>query len=505
MSSKNAQVYRLILGNSKNSGTFAEVYEGHLQENTNSITPVAVKVLKSRWLESEDLMNRLKDEALLLDQLQHPNIIRVFGLAEIDGRPAVIMELVDGIDLKELLKQHSIPTNIAFDIGLRVADALDAAYRQIRGNSKEPHRVVHRDIKPSNVMLNRRGEVKVLDFGASRFQHPDRRGKTTVMQFGSPKYMAPERKQGDRGQHPSDIYSLGILLIEMLRGKLLAKPPPSDQKTHERFIQNHINSINFNLPNEEWTNRAKEMLTRMCAYWKEHRLTARKWKPLLQAFAENSRGSTKEVFIQQYLNVIIQRQIANSGALSGREFTVVLKAKTDKKSRPTDTTQLPIKQSSQKTQQALHKGKFTLGVFLSAAITFGSLVGATAIVQPDLLFTKDEKPAQKQKTDTTKSPQPDTKPPVTSTETVRLQINIDSESSFRWIRVKNQQQEVVLKAALRNPQESAEIPKGKYQLEVKYGRESRNVPLEIKQNTTINCERKRKAHVCIDQNGKSLF
>ena len=179
MSSEKQIPNTVKIGALRNSGTFAEVYEGEFLDSKGTSFQAAIKVLKKKWNQNEDLLNRLEDEAFLLDRIHHDNIIKIYGLARVSDRPAIVMELVRGVDLSQLLASGSIPTGVAFEVGSAVCKALDAAYRNKYLSEDQSLRVIHRDIKPANVMMNTRGIVKVLDFGASRFQADARKGQTT--------------------------------------------------------------------------------------------------------------------------------------------------------------------------------------------------------------------------------------------------------------------------------------------------------------------------------------
>ena len=313
---------RIVFEEAISKGAFAEVYKGRIFDIEENVYRVAIKVLKKKWVDKKDLINRLEDEADLLAQLNHANIISALGFTDIEERPAIVMEHIDGIDLKTLLKHVRLPSNLCFHIAARVAAALQSAYSHTLPDSNSPLAVIHRDIKPSNVMLTRNKNIKVLDFGASRFNHKARKGHTTVFTFGSPKYMSNERKKGDRGSHSSDIYSLGILLIELLSGKTLTQNPPNNQKKHDQFIQYLVNKISFQLPSPEWDKRARQLLMRMCAFWKNHRFTAKECVQLLNAFAQHAKGEDIEIFWRTKIEPILdQYQNQESvGPLTGKTF-----------------------------------------------------------------------------------------------------------------------------------------------------------------------------------------
>ena len=327
---------KIVFEEAISKGAFAEVYKGRILDLQSNVYRVAIKVLKKKWVDKKDLINRLEDEADLLAQLNHANIISALGFTDIEERPAIVMEHIDGIDLKTLLKYVRIPPNLCFHIAARVAAALHSAYSHTLPDSQSPLAVIHRDIKPSNVMLTRNKNIKVLDFGASRFNHKARKGHTTVFTFGSPKYMSNERKKGDRGSHSSDIYSLGILLIELLGGKTLTQNPPNNQKKHDHFIQYLVKQISFQLPSPEWDQRARQLLMRMCAFWKNHRFTAKECVQLLNAFAQHAKGEDIELFWSTKISPILVRyqNQESAGPLTGKTIYLTPKIQSPPPSVP---------------------------------------------------------------------------------------------------------------------------------------------------------------------------
>ncbi|MEQ1506090.1 MAG: serine/threonine-protein kinase, partial [Myxococcota bacterium] len=188
-------------------------------EDDGYVQTLAVKRLLPEWTGDPDLVARLKDEARLLARLQHEHVVRVHGLTRIDGSLAILMEPVDGVDLGRVVARCGpLEARIALEVVEAVADALDAAWRTIPSGQDGPLAVVHRDIKPSNVMLTPRGGVKVMDFGVARADFDGREGETRSQQFGTARYMAPERWLDGRAEHKSDVFSLGVTLIEIATG-----------------------------------------------------------------------------------------------------------------------------------------------------------------------------------------------------------------------------------------------------------------------------------------------
>jgi predicted Ser/Thr protein kinase len=204
---------------------------------------VAIKALKSSAATEENVATRFEREAKSLAMLQHENIIHVYDFHHERGALFIVMEYVQGIDLYDLLeKSGRLPYDVAAIITMQVARALD--YVHYRG-------IVHRDIKPANVMLSRGGGVKVMDFGIARdtsFGDLTEAGTG----IGTPAYMSPEQVLGDRLDARSDIFSLGVVLYQMVTGK---KPFVEDEKRsamHKIRLEKHVSArkLNPEIPRE---------------------------------------------------------------------------------------------------------------------------------------------------------------------------------------------------------------------------------------------------------------
>ncbi len=205
-------------------GAHGAVHLAELRDDEDFVQTLAVKRLLPECSGDAELVGRLKDEARLLALLHHEHIVRVHGLTRIDGGLAILMEPVDGVDLACLVGGGPVPARVAVDIVEAVADALDAAWNAVPPGQREPLRVVHRDIKPSNVMLTARGGVKVMDFGVARATFDHREAETRSQQLGTARYMAPERWLSGRAGHESDVFSLGVTLLELASGRPAERP-----------------------------------------------------------------------------------------------------------------------------------------------------------------------------------------------------------------------------------------------------------------------------------------
>jgi beta-lactam-binding protein with PASTA domain len=169
-----------------------------------------VKVLKNGG-DDPEFVAKFKSEATNAARLSHPNIVQVFDFGYENGQPYMAMEFVDGQNLREILtSRHVLRPDVAARIALQVASALEHARR---------NGLMHRDIKPENILITTDGVVKVADFGLSRALAESRATQANVL-MGTAAYLAPEQVQGETIDHRADIYALGIVLFEMLTGKL---------------------------------------------------------------------------------------------------------------------------------------------------------------------------------------------------------------------------------------------------------------------------------------------
>lgn len=232
---------------------------------------VALKILKGAYASNKKILNRTRDEAKLLSNINHPNIVRVEGLTDINGRPVVVMEHVQGVSLDQLLMRFKdgLPGAIALEIVRQTCLALNAAYSQTIGVDRRPLRVIHRDIKPSNVMLSIHGEVKVLDFGIARGEFEGREARTESVVMGSRPYMAPERLDGMSDSPSVDVYSAGMSLFELLSGRPmnLSINPVS----HDQALNRQLQFVQVQGMSPGATEDLRDLIRRMCAYNRDYR------------------------------------------------------------------------------------------------------------------------------------------------------------------------------------------------------------------------------------------
>ena len=189
------------------SGGMAVIYKA-VQESLNRT--VAVKALKTSVAQDSQFAIRFEREALSVSSLQHENIIHIYDFHKLGGAYFIVMEYVEGIDLYDLLDKCPIlPSDVAAIVAMQVARGLD--YAHYRG-------IIHRDIKPANIMIGKSGGVKLMDFGIARDQAFGDLTETGTG-LGTPSYMSPEQILGDKLDYRSDMFSLGIVLYQMVCGR----------------------------------------------------------------------------------------------------------------------------------------------------------------------------------------------------------------------------------------------------------------------------------------------
>ena len=172
---------------------------------------VAIKILKEEFSNNSDFLRRFRNESKAIAVLNHPNIVKVYDVSFGDQIQYIVMEFIDGITLKEYIEQEgTIRWQEAVHFTTQILMALECAHEK---------GIIHRDIKPQNIMLLQDGSIKVADFGIARFLQSETQTMTDKA-IGSVHYIAPEQASGDYITDKADIYSVGVMLYEMLTGKL---------------------------------------------------------------------------------------------------------------------------------------------------------------------------------------------------------------------------------------------------------------------------------------------
>ena len=186
-------------------------------EDSRLHRPVALKFVSDDLATDEEALSRFRREARSASALNHPHICTIYDIGEQDGRSFIVMEYLQGATLQDRLGAGSLSLDTVLDVGIQIADALDAAHSA---------GIIHRDIKPANIFIGPRDRVKVLDFGLAKMRGPATQqadvtttaGTRQGVVMGTAAYMAPEQARGETVDHRADIWSVGLLLYEMVNG-----------------------------------------------------------------------------------------------------------------------------------------------------------------------------------------------------------------------------------------------------------------------------------------------
>lgn len=202
------------ISRSLGGGGMGQVYLGH---DTRLNRPVAIKLLGFYDAAESERVSRFRQEALAVSKLNHPNILTIYEVGELEGQSFIVTEFVEGQTLLARIQQGVIAVNDAVDIAIQIANALVAAHAA---------GIIHRDIKPANIMLRADGLVKVLDFGVAKYVQSDTLNEQdTMLQtkpgtvVGTAAYMSPEQARGIAVDARTDLWSLGVILFEMVAAR----------------------------------------------------------------------------------------------------------------------------------------------------------------------------------------------------------------------------------------------------------------------------------------------
>src|SRR6195952_2973779 len=246
---------------------------------------VAIKILHPKLANRKDRTSRFRREARAMSQLCHPNTVTVFGYGEMedDGSLYIVMEMLEGRNLNQTVRKDGpIPSDRAIPILIQVCGALQEAHDL---------GIVHRDLKPENIFLSRQGGIndypKVLDFGLAKVTERQMQPGSIIltqegMVFGTPEFMSPEQAQGKTLDARSDIYSLAVILYEVLTGKL-----PFEAKSPMEYIQLHVQKepipLSKRVPNKVFPPELDAVIAKALAKNKEDRFqTATEFAAALQ-------------------------------------------------------------------------------------------------------------------------------------------------------------------------------------------------------------------------------
>jgi eukaryotic-like serine/threonine-protein kinase len=278
---------------------------------------VAIKILHPKLAGRKDLTSRFRREARAMSQLTHPNTAKVFmyGEAEEDGSLYIVMEMLEGRNLNQTVrKEGPMPAERAIPILIQVCGALQEAHDL---------GIVHRDLKPENIFLSRQGGIqdypKVLDFGLAKVTERQMQPGSVIltqegMVFGTPEFMSPEQAQGRVLDARSDIYSLAVILYEVLTGKL-----PFSARTPMEYIQKHVMEpaipLNQRVPERTFPKGLEDVLARALRKKPDERFqSAAEFGEALRPFGGSAAASLPAIRVAGPQVVVEQPDAAMSDA-----------------------------------------------------------------------------------------------------------------------------------------------------------------------------------------------
>jgi serine/threonine protein kinase len=305
------------------SGAFGTVYKADLLGGQGVRRSVAVKVLSKSHEGREMFLARIRDEARLLGLLEDDYILKVLELLRVDGRDAVMMELVEGVDLATMVELRLIPPPRALaSLGAMLAGALHKAHTATHPTTGQALNVIHRDVKPANVMVTARGGVKLLDFGIAKAAFESRESSTGRMVLGTLQYIAPEYLITGKLSTAVDIYSLGLTLLECVTGGRFGNPKlnPNDFEKRREIMLTELPVAYASL---------QEPLRLMMDWSPEKRPSGQQVEQMMMEIADATRGTGLQSWCSQTVPQAMNRRTptADGEGLSGR--TLVIEAEED--------------------------------------------------------------------------------------------------------------------------------------------------------------------------------
>jgi eukaryotic-like serine/threonine-protein kinase len=230
---------RYLIQARKGAGGMAMVYQAH---DLTLERTVAIKLLRKDFSDQAAFRKKFHQEAKAAAKLSHPNIVTIHDFGIHDNQLFIVMEYVSGIDLKTYLKQHGrLEIEESVDLILQACSGIGYAHRA---------GLVHCDVKPQNMLVTKEHQLKVLDFGIARALATIKPDEKTEVVWGSPQYFSPEQASGAAPSPASDVYSLGIILYELLTGQLpfTAKTSQELAKLHREALAASPRKLNSKVP-----------------------------------------------------------------------------------------------------------------------------------------------------------------------------------------------------------------------------------------------------------------
>jgi eukaryotic-like serine/threonine-protein kinase len=237
------------------SGGMAEVFRGESTSLAGFKRQVAIKRVLPHLASNEKFIRMFLDEARLSARLTHANIVQVFDIGHVENTYFIVMEFIDGVNLKAVIefvrnRRQPFPLPLAVHVMIKVCEGLQYAHEATDSDNKNLN-IVHRDISPPNILISKRGEVKIVDFGLAKAAHSVEKTEPGVVK-GKFSYLAPETAMGEEADPQADLFAVGIMLWEMLAGRKLFQGETDYQtvKMVQQAVVPPIRTINSAVPED---------------------------------------------------------------------------------------------------------------------------------------------------------------------------------------------------------------------------------------------------------------
>jgi serine/threonine-protein kinase len=313
--------YRVI--RSLESGGMAQVFLGESESVAGFKKAVAIKRVLPHLASNEKFIRMFLDEARVSARLSHANIVQVFDIGHVDNTYFIVMEYVDGVNLKAVVeflrgRGKTIPMPVACHISQKVCEGLFYAHEATDSEGASLH-IVHRDISPPNVLLSRRGEIKIVDFGLAKAAHSVEKTEPGIVK-GKFSYLAPETASGQEADPQADIFAVGIMLWEMLAGRKLFQGDTDYQtvKLVQQAAVPSLRTINPSVPEE-----LEVILRKALARDKQDRyVTAQALAEELTVFLVTNKLKASAFDVSRMVADVLSEKAAAS-KVEGRESNVI--------------------------------------------------------------------------------------------------------------------------------------------------------------------------------------